>query len=314
MSIISESSINQEEKNNFARYIRHIDLNKEGSLNSIKGKNVLLGFCCDEGVRRNNGKVGAAEGPRYFRKQLSGLSFHHNGMGDKVIYDAGDVICKQGLLEESQVKLGVLVKKIICAGGSPVLIGGGHEIAYGHYLGIKDSGHFPAILNFDAHFDLRRTLKEKKGSSGTPFRQIKELLDKENRQFKYYCSGIQRFANSCELFNYAKESGVQHQMASDINANPTNMSFIERVIKKHKEIYVTVCLDVFSSEIAPGVSAPQALGINPSYVLEAIKMLQESGKVVSFDIAELNPSRDLNERTSKLSAYIAAEYLYNSKL
>ena len=99
-------------------------------------------------------------------------------------------------------------------------------------------------------------------------------------------------------------------MASDINANPRDMSFIEKIISKHEKIYVTICLDVFNSQLAPGVSAPQVLGIGFLYVLEAIKILKKSGKVLSLDIAELNPSKDLQNRTAKLSANIIAEYLY----
>ena len=307
-------SKSQQNKDKFARHVKYIDLNQHNSHDIVKGASVLLGFCCDEGVRRNNGKVGAKKGPEHFRKEFFNLNFHHNRIDNKIIYDGGDIVCQGGLLEDAQKKLGVLVKKILDAGGSPIVIGGGHEMAYGHYMGIREAGYSPAILNFDAHFDLRKTLEGNQGSSGTPFRQIKELLDNDRQPFKYYCCGIQRFANSEELFDYAKKEGVQYQMASDINLNPRDMSFIEKIIKEHKEIYLTVCLDVFSSEIAPGVSAPQALGINSLYVLEAIKMLKASGNVVSLDIAELNPSRDLQERTAKLSAHIAAEYLYQPKI
>ncbi len=43
----------------------------------------------------------------------------------------------------------------------PIVLGGGHEIAFGHYCGIKDYNASIdrkdklGIINFDAHFDLR---------------------------------------------------------------------------------------------------------------------------------------------------------------
>jgi len=270
----------------------------------------LLGFCCDEGVRRNGGRIGARDGPRAFRYEFFNLSFHNNATIGDVIYDAGNIICQDNALEEAQEKLGLYVEKIIRFGGKPIIVGGGHEIAYGHYLGIKEAGHRPAIVNFDAHFDLRETLEGDKGTSGTPFRQIEKILKEENTEFVYYCCGIQRFSNSRSLFEYAEKAGVNYRMASSINANPLDMSFIDAIIKKHKEVYITVCLDVFNASIAPGVSAPQVLGIDSVYVLEAISRLKASNRIISIDVAELNPARDLERKTARLAATIIAEYLY----
>ncbi|MBF0747560.1 formimidoylglutamase, partial [Gemella sp. 19428wG2_WT2a] len=37
----------------------------------------LIGFECDEGVARNNGRTGAVDGPKHFRKALSPLPIHN---------------------------------------------------------------------------------------------------------------------------------------------------------------------------------------------------------------------------------------------
>ena len=63
------------------------------------------------------------------------------------------------------------------AGQFPVVLGGGHEVAFGTYLGLArisrsaHPGDRIGILNLDAHFDLRPGPVP---SSGTPFRQIAE--------------------------------------------------------------------------------------------------------------------------------------------
>lgn len=238
------------------------------------------------------------------------MNFHDNGSIGNVVYDAGNIICQDGALEKAQEELSLCVEKIIRFGGKPIIVGGGHEVAYGHYLGIKGAGYYPAIVNFDAHFDLRETLECDKGNSGTPFRQIEKILKKENVEFIYYCCGIQRFSNSRLLFEFAEKIGVKYQMASSINANPSDMSFIDIIIKKHQEVYITVCLDVFNASIAPGVSAPQVLGIDSVYVLEAISRFKAAGMIVSIDVAELNPAMDIERKTARLAATIIAEYLY----
>ena len=54
-----------------------------------------------------------------------------------------------------------------------VVLGGGHDMAYGHYKGLKQylgSESVLGIINFDAHFDLRSN--QNGNNSGTPFYQI----------------------------------------------------------------------------------------------------------------------------------------------
>ncbi|TPW10225.1 MAG: formiminoglutamase, partial [Halothiobacillaceae bacterium] len=56
---------------------------------ALNGATVLLGFCCDEGVRRNQGRPGAYQGPTALRQALANLAYHQQGLS----YDAGNVSC-----------------------------------------------------------------------------------------------------------------------------------------------------------------------------------------------------------------------------
>ena len=58
------------------------------------------------------------------------------------------------------------------------------------------------------------------------------------------------------------------------------------------DTYITVCSDVFSSAFAPGVSAPQSLGLDPEIVLPLIKHVLRTRKVRGFDICEISPRFD----------------------
>src|SRR5690606_33597274 len=135
--------------------IKNIDLrNKADFSNAV----VLLGFCCDEGVRRNMGRVGAIEGPAYLRKTLANLPVHFSSE-DLQLIDVGDIVCERGDLEGAQEALSQAVSTIIDNGGFPVVIGGGHELTYGHFYGIKKSTtKTVGIINIDAHLDIRQPL------------------------------------------------------------------------------------------------------------------------------------------------------------
>jgi formiminoglutamase len=67
-------------------------------------------------------------------------------------------------------------------------------------------------------------------------------------------------------------------------------------------IYLTIDLDGFSSAYAPGVSAASPMGFSPDIVLEALKVILDTKKMISMDIAELNPALDRDNQTAKLAA------------
>ncbi len=285
--------------------IQYLDLN-DMSATKLSGYG-LLGFESDTGVTRNQGNPGAKEGPMSFRRALARFPMHSSFN----LYDAGNVKCLDGDLETAQTELSIQVAKMLSHNLMPVVIGGGHETAWGHFQGV--ARHYRdaviAILNFDAHFDLRPLINGQFGSSGTPFRQINDLLTSENKPFNYYCAGIQPFSNTKSLFNYAKSNHVNYLLAEKIHANPHDLGFIEQIIQSHEHIYVSVCLDVFSGALAPGVSAPQPLGIGSNYVIDALKLLKNSGKVISLEIVELAPEFDVNAQTAKLAATLLMNYL-----
>jgi formiminoglutamase len=269
----------------------------------------IIGFSSDTGIHRNQGNRGAALGPQYFRQSFGKLAAPHPVQ----LFDFGNVQVLDDNLEEAQICLGEKIHQILKHNICPIVIGGGHETAWGHYQGIKR--YIPdedvAIINFDAHFDLRPLVSDHLGSSGTPFRQIYHYLTEKKQPFYYYCAGIQPLANTRSLFNFADEHHVQYESAQHINSNPLDVSFIEGIIQKHSKIYVSICLDVFAASIAPGVSAPQALGIQPSYVIEALRILKQSQQVVSLDIVELSPPFDINHHTEKLAANLIGSFVFS---
>lgn len=272
----------------------------------------IIGFRCDEGVRRNSGRVGAAEGPSAIRQALSRLPIQKRNFN---CFDVGNIICTDGDLESSQEALGEVVAILLENGIKPIVIGGGHELAWGHYQGIAKT--FPknnlGIINFDSHFDMRQLLPEGKGSSGTPFLQIAMACKKAKNRFDYNCVGIQHAGNIHYLFDVAKKNNTKVILADELHLGQIEkcVDFVDRVIDQNEFVYVSICLDVFSSAYAPGVSAIQPLGLYPWHVIPLIRQLAASGKVVSYDIAELCPRYDFDQCTAKLAANLIYEIMHH---
>lgn len=267
----------------------------------------FLGFVSDEGVKRNKGRIGAAKAPERIRRLCSSLP-NIEGIS---IYDAGDIMCYNENLEKAQQQLAVAVEKLMMHGFTPLLLGGGHEIVFGHYMGIKQrfSSEKVGIISFDAHFDLRKP--DNNGvNSGTGFWQIVEALG--HTTLDYLAIGIQKASNTRELFEEADRLNASYVLDTEVNT--TQIDNIRQKItafsKKVDKIYITVDMDVFSSAYAPGVSASNPKGLTPDFVFdECLEGIFTTRKVVSIDVAEVNPNFDLDNRTSKLAARLIFDML-----
>ena len=81
--------------------IEMLDLN-QGDLAGVDI--ALIGYQCEEGIRLNQGRLGAQEGPKVIRKFLSRLPVHHD---QTVIADAGDMVFNDTItLEKFQEAFG----------------------------------------------------------------------------------------------------------------------------------------------------------------------------------------------------------------
>ncbi len=295
----------------FFQIIKLLDLTQPLQPPETKQAFALLGFSCDEGIRRNLGRTGAAEGPDVLRTMLAKMPVHR---AEAAVYDAGNIHCNDHDLETAQAALGEAVHHLLENGYIPIVIGGGHEMAWGHYQGIAQI--FPTenlgIINFDTHFDMRPTLEDAKGSSGTPFLQIAQAHENAKRRFDYNCVGIQPYGNTKQLFQTAERYHASILSADDVHAHPVaSETFIHRVLQENEIIYLSLCLDVFSAAYAPGVSAPQAFGLSPWNIIPLLRKASQSGKVVSYDIAELSPKYDIDSRTAKLTANFVYEIIHH---
>ncbi|WP_237208799.1 formimidoylglutamase [Rothia nasimurium] len=286
------------------------------SLDSLDGPApdaVFIGFASDAGVARNQGRTGAAEGPTALRSALGTLAlaraFGSDRRADLSLADAGDILVEDDQLEDGQDRLGQSVAATIDAGSLPVVLGGGHEVAYGTYLGVATSalrqqaetGSHLGILNLDAHFDLRTA---DRATSGTPFSQALARETETGGQITYAVIGISEAANTQALFDTADTHGVPYLIDEEVTwANTAVLDeFLATFLASVDLVYLTLDLDVLPAAVAPGVSAPAALGVDPAIINRIIGQVAASGKLAVFDVAELNPSLDIDGRTAKTAA------------
>lgn len=255
----------------------------------------LLGFASDEGVERNHGRPGAAGGPAALRSALGSLALHHT----HPLYDAGTITTQGTDLEGSHERLSDAVESLSRAGHLLIILGGGHETAFGSHRGVFRAQGPLQIINLDAHFDLRTADVP---TSGTPFKQISELVGRED--FDYSVLGISRPNNTPVLFDEAAALGVTVVLDEDVLTMDRAQlrATIDSICSGAKPIHLSIDLDVLPANQAPGVSAPAGLGVPLNIIRELALTIAATGRLALVDVVELNPQFDTDSHTAKLAA------------
>src|SRR4051812_26500412 len=212
---------------------------------------VIVGFPADEGVRRNGGRVGAAQGPTALRQALYRLTpdpENHAAfvklLGQTI--DLGD-LAPTGDLDADQDALGEVLAPHLARGAVPIVLGGGHETAYGHFLAYARRGARVRILNWDAHPDVR-PLKAGRGHSGSPFRQA--LEHPSGACAGYTVAGLSPPAVARAHLDYLAELGGSAHFNTSISFHA-----IERLYAAcENATLATFDLDAVEQAAAPGVS------------------------------------------------------------
>ncbi len=261
----------------------------------------LVGFASDEGVRRNHGRPGAVHGPDALRRALAPLAMH----GDVAIVDAGTVEVAEGDLEGAQAALGRVVGRLLDEHRLVVVLGGGHESAWGSYLGRTGStrlgGARVGVLNLDAHFDLREA---DRATSGTPFLQMARAEAARGGRFRYTVLGISEASNTAALFATADVLGVRYKTDDQCAAGRVAevLAEVDALVDDVDAVHLSIDLDVLPAGVAPGVSAPAAYGVGLDTLLPVVRRVAGCGKLPLVDVVELAPPFDADGRTARTAA------------
>ncbi|HUH47660.1 MAG TPA: hypothetical protein VLZ54_10940, partial [Arenibacter sp.] len=71
----------------------------------------ILGYACDEGVKRNQGRVGAATGADIIKRQLAKMPNHLDH--ETTILDIGSITCVDSNMEGAQTILAEMVTQLL---------------------------------------------------------------------------------------------------------------------------------------------------------------------------------------------------------
>ena len=263
---------------------------------------VMLGFPSDAGVRRNGGRVGAAGAPTEIRRALYRMtpdarSASSDALDDLLALteDRGDLVLT-GELESDQALLGQAVREILEAGAFGVVLGGGHETAFGHFLGYAGAGRKVTLFNLDAHTDVREPVAEG-GHSGSPFRQA--LLHPSGAAAGYVVAGLSPMSVARAHAGFIRDRGGQAIFRDALTVDRLGPLFESL---GPGPALASFDIDAVDGAFAPGVSAPAVGGLSAEVWLAAAYQAGRCSAVSSFDVVETNPALDRDGQTARLAA------------
>lgn len=263
---------------------------------------VILGCPQDEGVRRNGGRVGAAEAPLAIRGQFYKLTTMNIR---KRIFDLGDVKIAN-TLEATHDTMTEVVKAVLRDGKRLIVLGGGNDISYadGRAMSEVFGRDWWIGVNIDAHLDVR--LSEER-NSGTPYRQ---LLDEELLLPRYFYEvGYQTHLASPIYYEYIRNLGV-NRISLELVRSRAEADIELKESVRNKFIGHSASLNTFfgfdmdavRSADAPGTSAPSPLGLRAGEFIQLVKYAASLANTKLIEFSEVNPKFDDDNRTAKLVA------------
>ncbi len=288
------------------------------------GRPVIIGFPQDAGVRRNAGRPVAAGAPLAIRRWLYRLAPWDAVSGADLtriqLLDLGNVHVGSDV-EASQAALAAVVAAVRAAGGLPIVLCGGHETAYGCFVGHVAAPLTPSpspargeggigIINIDAHLDVRPTI-DGRGHSGSPFRQALEHPTHPLGAGRYVCLGAQPHSVGRLHFEYAQERGCVVRWLPEVRGRlaAAFAAECERFAAESCPLHVTLDADAVDAAEVPGVSAPNVGGLSAVEVLDCVQAAGAAPGVAGFDLVEINPTFDVDDRSARWAALAVWRFL-----
>ena len=204
----------------------------------------------------------------------------------------------------------------------PILLGGDHSVAVASALASAKKYTDIGIIWIDAHGDFNTFDTTVTGNiHGLP---LAAITGYKNHELRYFHDGNvintqnavivgARSLDPAEKDNL-RYAGVTVFTTEDIKARGVeaimNEAF-EIAGKRTKGIHVSFDLDVIDPTIAPGVSVPEYDGINLEEAMAINKYVASHiDKVVSYDLVEYNPLRDLERKTEQIAVNLVAQIIH----
>lgn len=186
-------------------------------------------------------------------------------------------------------------KYLLDAKTLPILLGGEHSISPGPIRAAFEKYPNLAVLQFDAHADLREDWNGSRNSHACAMRRVLDFLPADS------------------LLQVGIRSGTRaefQEMRSAQRLIPADANSLSAALKRflNRPLYLTFDLDLFDPSQVPGTGTPEPGGITWQTAEALLSTLQEA-QIVAADLMELSPPLDPSQTSQVLAAKLLRELI-----
>ncbi len=177
--------------------------------------------------------------------------------------------------------------------GLPFILGGEHTITLGAVQALAARHHDLAVIQWDAHTDLRATYEGREVGHATVMRRILE------GGVPLVQLGIR--AGTREEFTLARDRSLH--ISRGVSLPDPLLESLRR-----RPLYLSLDVDVLDPSVAPGTGNPEPDGASYAELLEGLRSLS-GHQIVGMDLVEVAPPWDPGGRTAVIAATLVREML-----
>lgn len=292
---------------------------KTDELKDIDAQFVIFGVPEDAGPRANLGKAGAESAWNHFLPSFLNIQENDYLSSDSILlvgeldfrndpfYQSSDPQELRKLVSKIDQEVADLVELIVRADKIPILIGGGHNNAYGLLKGCSNAlGHSINCINLDPHADFR-ALEGRHSGNGFSYAAKEGFLE------KYYICGLHQSYNSQAMLremNESKNIDFSTFDACIIQARSSYKDTLKKGLAFVSQNKFGVELDCDSIQQFP-VSAQTPSGVSANQARMYAYTAASHHNAIYFHLTEAAPALAGNDATiwAKLMSYLVSDFI-----
>ena len=259
---------------------------------------VILGAPFDMGTTN---RPGARYGPRAIRAASNlGRGIYHlelevQPLRHLRVFDYGDASIIPSDIERSHDAIRTKVAEVASLDAIPIVLGGDHSITLPSATAVADRfGHGKVgIIHFDAHAD---TADDNWGvllGHGTPMRRLIESDAVPGRNFVQV--GLRGYWPPPDVVDWMRAQEMRWHLMAEVERRGFEAVLddaIAEALDGPEAIYLSVDIDVLDPAYAPGTGTPEPGGLTSRELLQAVRRIAGSVRLVGVDVVEVAPAYD----------------------
>ncbi len=284
-------------------------------LHDLDVRVAFVGVPFDAGTPQPGNRTGQAAGPEAARRASrdqfaygddASLGWHDVELGrDRLVgvtmADVGDVIIQGAQLHSNFDRMTEVMRRITESGTLPVAVGGDHSISLPLVRALEPLDAVDVVY-LDAHADFLDDLDGSRVSGASEMRRIRELPFVRS----VTALGI-RNVDRAEV-DGMRELEVRWATALDL-IEGRGADAVTELVPRSQGLYVSIDLDVLDIALTPGHTLPEPGGLSYRQLHSVLDQIARQGKVIAFDVAELNPALDAGEVTARTATWLITHFL-----